>query len=360
MKFEASVKDLLPFVQEAAQISIRNAPVYSMQNLRITAAENRLLLEATNNSLGFNAITQCTSYVDGALVLNTQKFYDILRHLHKEAEVKIKVDNGRAHITSNSSRFSLAVFNPDEYPDQQFNIKDKDAIHVNTAELNRAVQICKTAISHDDTRAYLTGLFCHSQNGNLTFAGTDGHRLCKVETEIKANDVNAIIPRAVFDLISKIKEDHFQLYIKETRIIIKTTNTEYAGKLIDGTFPDYERVIPKDNDKEITVSVMQLKSAIGRTSVLASDKELAVDLDMKDAQLKVLSHNADQESAEEEIQAIGDDIQLRFNYKYLLAALDTCKADDIQISFNNSTQPVVIQELGENNNAVRVLMPMRA
>ena len=238
---------------------------------------------------------------------------------------------------------------------------------ITTPDLRNLIDTTKFAVSMEETRYYLNGIYLHfSDTTNLTAVATDGHRLALSQMKPPSGSEimpAIIIPRKAVSELRKLLDDEPQeveVKLSETRAEFSVGDVRLTTKLIDGTFPEYKRVIPKGNDKIISVSVNLLSGAVDRVSTIASDKSRAIKLNIENNQLVLSATNPDASSATEslEISYDGDSIDIGFNAKYLMDILTQIKGETIAIELIDSGSPSLLRDPEDEAN-IFVLMPMR-
>ena len=224
----------------------------------------------------------------------------------------------------------------------------------------------KFAISTEETRYYLNGIFFHAINNSLRSVATDGHRLACIQSDLPsgADDIpSIIIPRKTIGEVRKLIEDiegNINLFISETKIRFEVTNISLTSKLIDGTFPDYERVIPKTNTKIMTVQTNDFASSIDRVATISSDKSKAVKFVIKDNLLTLTVINPDAGTAVEKVDVTyeADDLEVGFNARYLLDIASQIDGETMTFTLEDPGAPALIND-SAHEDATYVLMPMR-
>jgi DNA polymerase-3 subunit beta len=238
------------------------------------------------------------------------------------------------------------------------------------ADLRRLIDRTQFAISTEETRYYLNGIFFHvhgeGDNARLRAVATDGHRLAKAEIDAPAGSQgmpDIIVPRKTVGEIQKLLDDPEKMVavdLSDTKIRLTIDNITLTSKLIDGTFPDYERVIPKGNDKVMTVATSTFKAAVDRVSTISSDRGRAVKLSLSDDTMELAVNNPDSGSATDEI-AVGYDsepLEIGFNSRYLLDIADQLSSDEAVFRLADPGSPTLVQDK-DDPDALYVLMPMR-
>ena len=237
---------------------------------------------------------------------------------------------------------------------------------IDSEEFANMIDKSKFAISTEETRYYLNGIFFHAINNTLRSVATDGHRLACIQANLPsgADDIpSIIIPRKTIGEVRKLIEDiegNINLFISETKIRFEVTNISLTSKLIDGTFPDYERVIPKTNTKIMTVKTQDFASSIDRVATISSDKSKAVKFAIKDNSLTLTVINPDAGTAVEKVDVNyeADELEVGFNARYLLDIASQISGDTMTFTLEDPGAPALIND-SAHEDATYVLMPMR-
>ena len=273
-------------------------------------------------------------------------------------------------LTSGRSRFHLACLSPDSFPD----LKSGSFSHeftIPAATLRELIERTQFAISNEETRYYLNGIYMHTLEVNketvLRAVATDGHRMARAETAAPAGASGMpgiIIPKKTVGEVQKLldgAEGDVQVEISDTKIRFTLDGVVLLSKLIEGTFPDYDRVTPKNNDKQLSVDKASFAIAVDRVSTIASERGgKAVKLSVKDGNLELSVTNPDHGTATEEIavEFEPESFEIGFNARYLLDIVAQIKSDNAVFLFNDAGSPTLVKEDGDTK-ALYVLMPMR-
>ncbi len=339
-----------------------------------------VLIEAEGDTVNFRATDLDIEVIDkspamvvqaGATTVPAHMLHEIVRKLPDGAMVELLDDgtSGRMEITAGRSHFSLATLPREDFPvmassEYECNFSAKAAV------LRRLFDKAKFAISTEETRYYLNGVYMHaSQSADrmvLRCVATDGHRLARIDADlpIGAEELpGVIVPRKTVTELRKLLDDDdasIAVSVSETKIRFATPEITLTSKVIDGTFPDYTRVIPTGNTKRLEVDASEFAQAVDRVSTVSSERSRAVKLSLDEDRL-VLSVNApDSGAAEEELAvAYGDEpLEIGFNAKYLLEIANQVDRENAVFMFNSSGDPTLMRE-GNDDSAIYVVMPMR-
>ncbi len=344
-----------------------------LSNVLLAAEDERLQLRATDLDLEVTEAAPAVVDVAGTTTVPAYTLYEIVRKLADGAEVSLASEGeaGQLAITSGRSRFSLACLDPDGFPD----LKSGEFSHsfaLGAKALRELIEHTQFAISTEETRYYLNGIYLHSLadpkgGAKLRAVATDGHRLARAETDAPEGTDGmpaVIVPRKTVGEVLKLLEDdaaEVKVELSDTKIRFEVGGVVLLSKLIEGTFPDYERVIPSGNDKRMTVDTDSFRHAVDRVSTIASDRGgRAVKLALGEGLLELSVTNPDHGTAREElpVEFDGEAFEIGFNARYLMDVTDQIGAESTIFMFADAGSPTLIESETEPQ-ALYVLMPMR-
>jgi DNA polymerase III subunit beta len=342
-----------------------------LSNILIGAdGEGNLTLKATD--LDMEAIENLPAKVEtpGAVTVPAHTLHDIVRKLPEGAEIKIerKGGEGRLKVAAGRASFELAILPAEDFPDMG-QAETPHRFKVESGEIKRLFEKTRFAISTEETRYYLNGIYLHaveSDGMKLRAVATDGHRLAQVQTECPSGAETmpgVIVPRKAVGEVIKLLESSstlIEVALSQAKIRFIVGDVILTSKLIDGSFPDYARVIPANNKKRLLLENADLVKAVDRVSTLSSEKGRAVKLNASEGRLVVSASNPESGSATEEISAdYGDEpLEIGFNARYLLDV--TAQIDGSQALFKlaDGSSPTLVSDESDTT-ALYVLMPMR-
>lgn len=342
-----------------------------LANVLIKAADGRLDLRATDLDIEVTESVPAMVGTPGTTTIPAHTLYEIVRKLADGAEVRLETEGAdQMLLTSGRSRFHLACLSPDSFPD----LKSGDFTHsfsLPAPALRELIERTQFAISTEETRYYLNGIYLHAievdAEAMLRAVATDGHRMARAETVAPAGSAGMagiIVPKKTVGEVLKLlegAEDEVAVEVSDTKIRFTLGGVVLLSKLIEGTFPDYERVTPKNNDKQMNVDRTAFATAVDRVSTIASDRGgKAVKLSMKEGQLELSVTNPDHGTASEElaVEFEPEAFEIGFNARYLLDIVGQIRSDTAVFLFNDAGSPTLVREDGEAR-ALYVLMPMR-
>lgn len=343
-----------------------------LSNIKLEATNDGLSLTATDTDIEITEQIPVEVYDEGAITVPAHTLYDIIRKLPDGAEIELNgtdAEGGKLKINSGSCNFSLASLPVNDFPSM-----DKGNVEHNfklaPAELAELIDKTKFAISTEETRYYLNGIFVHTKESEdgykLCAVATDGHRLAKVEIDAPEgaeNITGVIIPRKTVGEIRKLvdeENDEVEISLSDTKISFVFGEAVLISKLIDGTFPDYEKVIPADNDKDLEVDSEVLSHAVDRVSTISTEKTRAVKFTFAKEELVVSATSEESGAAKEVIKIAydGASFDIGFNSRYLLEMMSVLKGQTVQLSLKDGNAPALVRD-SEDPNALFVIMPMR-
>ncbi len=371
MKFSIERGALLKAVGQAQSVVERRNTIPILANVLIEADGSDVSMRATD--LDIEVVDKVPAQVEraGATTVNAVMLHEIVRKLPDGALVQLSDDgaSGRLTVEAGRSNFSLATL-----PKEDFPVMASSEYSANFSApapvLRRLFDKSKFAISTEETRYYLNGVYMHVSDSDggkvLRCVATDGHRLARVDADLPdgaADMPGVIVPRKTVGELRKLLDDDDMIVavsVSETKIRFATPDITLTSKVIDGTFPDYTRVIPAGNTKRMEVDAAEFARAVDRVATVSSERSRAVKLVLDEDRL-VLSVNApDAGAAEEElVVAYGDTpLEIGFNAKYLLEIASQVDRENAVFLFNSSGDPALMRE-GNDTSAVYVVMPMR-
>lgn len=372
MKVSIERSALLKAMSQAQSVVERRNTIPILANVLIEAEGAEVRFRATD--LDIEVVDKAPAMVEraGATTVGAHTLHEIVRKLPDGAMVELMDDgaSGRLEVNAGRSNFSLATLPKEDFPVMASSEYDCN-FSANSAILRRLFDKSKFAISTEETRYYLNGVYMHAANGeggkkNLRCVATDGHRLARIDADLPENAdglPGVIVPRKTVGELRKLLEDDeadIAVSVSETKVRFATPEITLTSKVIDGSFPDYMRVIPQGNTRRLEVDAAEFAKAVDRVATVSSERSRAVKLVLDEDRL-VLSVNApDSGAAEEELAvAYGDErLEIGFNAKYLLEIASQVDRENAVFLFNSSGDPTLMRE-GNDESAVYVVMPMR-
>ena len=339
-----------------------------LSNVLIETNSSKVSFTATDMDMDIVEVTACVVLNQGKVTLAAHTLYDIVRKLPDGAEIKIEQVDYNVQVSAGKSKFILPTLSVDDFP-VMTEIEKGNEFSIESVDLASLIDNTKFAISSEETRYYLNGIYFHVPEPNkdkLRAVATDGHRLAQAEIPLPQGAEampSIILPRKAVGEIRKLTDGtdgKIKIIISNTKAKFIFPNSVLTTKLIDGSFPDYQRVIPKENLNKLTVLNSDFSKAIDRVSTVSMEKSRAVKLSLNKnlLSLNVNSHDLGNASEDLEINYNHDDLDIGFNAKYLLDIASQIQGKDIEILLSDSASPALITD-PDQDGVIFVLMPMR-
>lgn len=336
-----------------------------LSNVLIEKTGQRLMLLATDIEMQIRTGTVSSGEEIVAVTVAARKLQDILRSLPDNAEVSLNLDERRLQLKAGKSRFNLQTLPAEDFPRMAEATGQATVLKLTQKQFKRQLSLVQYAMAQQDIRYYLNGLLLVAHHGEIKLVATDGHRLAYASEEIGGHQerVEVILPRkTILELSRQLADNDEPLEISLTPAQARFSfgNIEFVSKLIDGKFPDYERVIPQHQNKIIKLDRALFQHSLLRAAILTNEKFRGVRLVLAAGSLKILSTNAENEEAQEEIELdyAGDGLDVGFNVNYLLDVLNNVAAETIEIRLADGNSSALIM-LPDNERFKYVVMPMR-
>lgn len=366
MKFTISRENFLQPLQLVSGAVERRHTLPILSNVLIKVSDNSLWLTGTDLEVELiSNVTLTGDNEEGEITVPAKKLFDIIRGLSDESEVNFAVDGNKAVLRSGRSRYTLSTLSASDYP----NLEDWEGeveFEVSRADLKHLIDSTHFSMAQQDVRYYLNGMSLETEENLIRTVATDGHRLALCRMEYTATTLptrQVIIPRkGVLEISRLIEADDklLKVQIGANHIRIFSNDFIFTSKLVDGRFPDYRRVLPKDGDKIIQASKDTLKNAFSRASILSNEKFRGVRLNLSDNELKITANNPEQEEAEEivDIDYQSGDLEIGFNVAYLIDVFNSLNSEEVKVSLSDSNSSALIEDAADDS-ALYVIMPMR-
>ncbi len=366
MKFVVSREVLLKPLQLVAGVVERRQTLPVLSNVLIILHDDQLSLTGTDLEVEIvGRVTLEKPGQSGEVTVPARKLVDICRSLPEGSSIEFIQEDQRILVKSGRSRFTLSTLPASDFP----NVEDSPGnLRFSCAqqEVKRLIERTAFAMAQQDVRYYLNGMLWEVRQNTLRVVATDGHRMamCTRAIAVDTSDViQAILPRkGVLELSRLLEDTTAQIEITLGGNHIRVTSVEYTftSKLVDGKFPEYERVLPRGGNKTVIGSRMELKQAFGRTAILSNEKYRGVRLLLSDGLLTIVANNPEQEEAEEQVAVdySGDSLEVGFNVSYLQDVTNVIENDNIKITLSDANSSALLEE-PDNSDSLYVVMPMR-
>ncbi len=365
MKFSISREDLLPGLHDVISVVDRRQSLPILSNIMLEADKDGFKLTATDMEVELVSSSPSNLGVEGQITIPARKLFDICKSLPDSSLLEFDATKDRVQVKSSKSRFALSSL-----PAREFPLTDIDQFptnfSVNENEFKSLLEDTMFGMAQQDVRYYLNGLLIELRPDTIRAVATDGHRLAMKEIAVPTSvkeTTQIIIPRkGVLELVRLLdnNEQPIQVNVSANHIRFHIGSIRFTSKLIDGKFPDYERVIPRGSDNELLADREVLRQSLTRASILSNEKYRGVRIEVMQGSLKAQAQNPEQEEAEEEIPVDyqGDNIEIGFNVSYLLDAITAIKTDKVKILLTDANSSCLILP-ADDGPCKYVVMPMR-
>jgi len=369
MKFSAQRESLLFPLQHVIGAVERKQTSPIMGNVLVEAKDGYLTITATDSEIEMQARVEIQIDHEGATTVPARKLLEICKHLPDSARIDFQYSSNKVVFKSGRSRFTLATLPAEEFPIIDDLIEPQE-VHITASDLHRCVKNTAFSMAQQDVRFYLNGMLLEIGADRLSCVATDGHRLAYSQCDTEADPetpVRAIIPRKSVNELQRLlgdaeHDEKVTLLVTSQHLQIQVGGVRISTKLIDGRFPDYNRVIPIDGNKELVIDRQTLKQSLTRASVLSNEKYRGVRVTLESGLLTISSNNPDQEEAidELEIEYQGDSTEIGFNVTYLLDVLNSLDSENARVLVKDGNSSALITpESSDSNDSKYVVMPMR-
>jgi DNA polymerase-3 subunit beta len=365
MKATIERATLLKSLSHVQSVVERRNTIPILSNVLIEASDAGLRLMATDLDLQINETAEAAVDQTGATTVSAHTLFDIARKLPEGAQVQLTAADGKMLIVAGRARFNLATLPRDDFPViAEGDLPTKFALPA--ATLRQIIDKARFAISTEETRYYLNGIFLHVADGVLKAAATDGHRLARVtvpQPEGAEGMPDVIVPRKCIGELRKLLDEvdgDVAVSLSSTKIRFALGNAVLTSKLIDGTFPDYSRVIPTANDKLLRIDPKSFMQGVDRVATIASEKTRAVKMALDRDKITLSVTSPENGTAAEEVpgEYTALTFDIGFNARYLLDILGQIEGDTVEVHLADAAAPTLIRE-NDHAPALYVLMPMR-
>ena len=365
MNIKINRETLLKPLTSVASIVEKRHTLPILSNLLIDAKKNQIHLTATDLEMQISLSVESATDADFSTTIAAKKLLDICRSLPDSAEINMATSESRITLKAGKSRFNLQTLPAADYPVMTKTQGVSTLVTIDQRQLKELLKQVEFAMAQQDIRYYLNGLLFEVTGNRLNIVGTDGHRLSFTSTELKQNyeKQEIILPRkTVIELIKLLddSEEDVQIEMSANQVNFSFANIRLISKIIDGKFPDYNRVIPVGHKNSFTTNRVGVLLAMQRASILSNEKYRGIRMVISENNLKLISTNSDQEEAEEELEVSyqGDALDIGFNVTYLIDVLNNANSEDITFSFSDANSSCLVT-VPNKPDYKYVVMPMR-
>jgi DNA polymerase-3 subunit beta len=365
MQFEAAKQSLLKAISNVSGAVERKNTIPVLQNIKIEAQKtkdgDKIILSATDMDILVTATFEADIKKSGITTVPAQMFFDIVRKIPEGAIMITQESETILQIKSGKSKYSLPCIDATEFPNLSEGELGEE-VEIKSDDLIQMIEKTRFAISSDETRYYLNGLYLHADKDTLRTVATDGHRLALAFTDLEVKTAfGVILPKKSVAEIRKIIDSAKQVRFAISRVKIKVVadQTTIISKLIDGEFPDYDRVLPKNNSHLAVINKKDFFDCVDRVSTVATDKHRLVKMILENGKLSLQVSTNDGSFAYEELDVnyAGERIETGFNSRYLLDIIGQIDGDEVLMRFKDGASPAMVE--AKKMKAVFVIMPVR-
>ncbi|WP_372777052.1 DNA polymerase III subunit beta [Litorivivens sp.] len=367
MKFTIAREALLKPLNLVAGVVERRQTLAILANVQLVLEGQELSLTGTDLEVELIGRVELPSppASEGEITVPARKLVDICKSLPEGSELEFSLDENRLILKSGRSRFTLSTLPASDFPSVD-QTESGQSFTVKQGDIKRLIEKTSFAMAQQDVRYYLNGMLWELAATHLRTVATDGHRLamCTLTAELGiSQNAQVIVPRkGVNELVRLLMDDDqdADIQLSNNHLRVVTPGFTFTSKLIDGKFPDYERVLPRSSTKEVLGDRGVLRQAFGRTSILSNEKYRGIRLLLTSGELKIQANNPEQEEAEEIIAVDyeGPDLEIGFNVSYLMDVLAVMTSDNVKILLSDSNSSALLEE-PEASECSYVVMPMR-
>lgn len=365
MNFSIERSQLLKPLQQISGVLGGRPTLPILGNLLIVVEGNQLSLTATDLEVEMIGRLELSGEVEpGQVTVPSRKFLDICRGLPDDAVIQFSHQDDRVTVRSGRSRFTLATLPAADFP----NIEDWQSdieLVLTQSELRRIIEKTQFSMANQDVRYYLNGMLFEVEDNILKSVATDGHRMAVSQAEIDGNfeRQQIILPRkGVLELMKllDVPDATVTLQIGQSNVRAQVNHFVFTSKLVDGRFPDYRRVLPKETNKTLLADGESLRQSLARAAILSNEKFRGVRVNLADNQMRVTANNPEQEEAEEviDVDYQGDPIEIGFNVSYLLDILNTLRCEQVRFSMTDANASTLVENVADEQ-CMYVVMPIR-
>jgi len=356
---------LLKPLQAVSGIVERRQTLPILANVLLEQKDGRLFVTATDLEMQITANSELAGKQNQAVTVGARKLQDLLRALPEDSLLNVDTAAGKMTVRAGRSRFNLQTLPAADYPRIGLSQEQQQTIALPQRDFRGLLKLAEFAMAQQDIRYYLNGMLLVIDKGSLQAVATDGHRLSYASITVAGSysRQEVILPRKTVLELGKLLEDsdaELTIDLLTNQVRFRFSNIELVSKVVDGKFPDYNRVIPSGHPKQIELSRAELLQALQRAAILSNEKFRGVRLVLATDQLKIICTNSEQEEAEEEleVQYKGEPLDIGFNITYLLDVLHNLDTEQVVLSLGDANSSALIT-MSDRSDYKYVVMPMR-
>jgi DNA polymerase-3 subunit beta len=357
---------LLKPLQAVSGIVERRHTLPILANVLLEQRDGQLYVTATDLEMQITAHSELPGKDGQATTVGARKLQDLLRALPDDATLNIDVTSSKMTVRAGRSRFNLQTLPAPDYPRISVGTEQLQTLSLPQRDLRKLLKLAEFAMAQQDIRYYLNGMLLVVDKGSLQAVATDGHRLSWASLAVAGDELQrqeVILPRKTVLELGKLltdSEDPVMLDILTNQVRFRFANIELVSKVVDGKFPDFNRVIPVGHTKMVELDRLTALAALQRAAILSNEKFRGVRVVLGTDQMKIICTNSEQEEAEEELEVAykGDALDIGFNVTYLLDALQNVAVDKVRFAFGDANSSALVT-MPDRDDYKYVVMPMR-
>ena len=366
MKFSIARDAFLNSLQLVAGVVERRQTLPVLSNALFVLEEGELAITGTDLEVEIVSKTRPETIAEaGAITIPARKLFDIVRSLSEGSVIEISIEDDRALVKSGRSRFTLSTLPASEFPNVEEGPQSCQ-FDIPQGQIKGLIDKVSFSMAQQDVRYYLNGMLFEVTPEHLRLVATDGHRLAMTTHSVASlseESMQSILPRKGVLELSRLltdSEDKVNISLGTNHMRVAGGSYTFTSKLVDGKFPDYERVLPRNTDKQLSAEREVLKQSFTRAAILSNEKYRGVRMQVENDLVRITANNPEQEQAEEEVAVsyAGETIEIGFNVSYMIEALNTLKQSEVQINLADPNSSALMQGKDEAET-LYVIMPMR-
>ncbi len=366
MQIQLLRETLLKPMAVAAGIVERRHTLPILSYVLVKAEKGQISFTATDLEVEVVSTIGGSVEKSGELTVPARKLFDICRALPEATTVTLSKQGEKVILKAGRSRFSLSTLSSTDFPSVEPN-QFQQVLTIKQSNLWRAIERTAFCIAQQDVRYYLNGLYLEMDGIQLRAVATDGHRMAITELDCPLNKIEpiqVIVPKKAVQELSRLldgdEDKTVQVEIGKNHIRFSLKGLIFTAKLIDGKFPDYTKVIPSIQGKQVQLDRMSFREALARVAILASEKYRGIRLNLESGRLQISAHNPEQEEAVEELETNynGDTLEIGFNVNYLIEATGAIASNEIILGLNDPTSSCTLRASNDSSTQY-IIMPMR-
>ncbi len=365
MKLSIEKNDFLKALGHVQSVVERRNTIPILSNILLEARNGVLSMTATDMDLAIVDSAQANIELSGAITVPAGTLFDVVRKMPEGSQISLTLEGAKLTVSAGRSTFSLPTLSTDEFPimtggDMPHNFR------IGSPELANLIENTRFAMSTEETRYYLNGIYFHATDGVYRAVATDGHRLAKADMHAPAgtqNIPNVIVPRkTVLELFKLLEQtdNECEVSLSDSKIKFCINGATLTSKLVDGTFPDYERVIPQGNPEKFSLDCKIFAAAVDRVATIVDGKMRAIKMNVENGLLRLTATHADMGNGSDEMEVDYNStpLEIGFNARYLLDITSQIKTGDAVFEVKDGSSPSIIKN-SDDDGVLYVLMPMR-